>query len=54
MSLGPPGTGAVKAKGAAGRTCDHPGCTTVLSTYNASFTCWLHTSAITRPPLSAG
>jgi hypothetical protein len=26
-----------------GRTCDEPGCATVLSTYNASDVCWLHT-----------
>jgi arginine repressor len=30
-------------RSAKGRTCDHAGCTTVLSTYNASTTCWLHT-----------
>ena len=54
MSLGPPGAGAVKAKGTAGRTCNYPACTTVLSTYNVSPTCWLHTTAVTRPPLSAG
>jgi hypothetical protein len=35
-----PGRG--KPHGAAGRTCSHPGCSTVLSVYNASPTCWTH------------
>src|SRR6266487_5079589 len=25
------------------RTCRHPGCTTILSTYNATTACWAHT-----------
>jgi hypothetical protein len=25
-----------------GRTCEHPGCTTVLSTYNSASRCWAH------------
>jgi hypothetical protein len=25
-----------------GRVCAHPGCGTVLSTYNSSPTCWIH------------
>jgi hypothetical protein len=25
------------------RTCKHPGCTTILSTYNKSTACWAHT-----------
>ena len=29
-------------RSATGRLCDHHGCTTVLSTYNSSTTCWLH------------
>jgi hypothetical protein len=32
-----------KVRGASGRHCDFPGCTTVLSTYNTSSSCWLHT-----------
>ena len=48
-----------KAKGAAsrasvGRMCDHAGCNTLLSTYNASTTCWLHTGPSTRHPLYNG
>jgi hypothetical protein len=36
----------------AGRRCDVSGCLTVLSTYNASPTCWLHTTATRRLPLA--
>jgi len=36
----------------AGRNCEMPGCATLLSTYNASSTCWLHTTATPRHPLS--
>lgn len=35
-----------------GRLCEEPGCTTILSTYNSSLTCWLHTGAATRHPLA--
>jgi hypothetical protein len=35
-----PGRG--KPHGTPGRTCSHPGCTTVLSVYNASRSCWTH------------
>jgi len=33
-----------KGKGRAerGRVCEHPGCETVLSTYNSGTTCWMH------------
>jgi hypothetical protein len=34
------------------RRCDDPGCTTILSSYNTSSTCYLHTSAIPRHPLA--
>lgn len=37
-----------------GRICDQDGCTTVLSTYNASGTCWLHTQPTTRHSLARG
>jgi hypothetical protein len=40
---GSPATAKAKSRAAKGRTCDHAGCNTVLSTYNASPTCWLHT-----------
>ena len=36
----------------AGRRCEIPGCVTLLSTYNASTTCWLHTTATRRHPLA--
>ena len=36
-----------------GRVCEQPGCTTVLSTYNDSILCWMHTAPSTRHPLSA-
>ena len=34
-----------------GRPCAEPGCTTVLSTYNESPTCFLHTKPAYRHPL---
>ena len=33
------------------RLCEHPGCTTVLSTYNSATTCWLHAQPQLRRPL---
>ena len=30
-------------RSAYGRVCDRSGCSTVLSTYNASPSCWMHT-----------
>lgn len=35
-----------------GRICDQDGCATVLSTYNSSGTCWLHTQPTTRHSLA--
>lgn len=35
-----------------GRLCVQDGCTTVLSTYNSSDHCWLHTPVAYRHPLS--
>jgi hypothetical protein len=35
-----------------GRTCEEPGCPTVLSTYNTDTRCWLHTVASYRHPLA--
>ena len=37
----------------AGRRCEVGGCVTLLSTYNASPTCWLHTTAVPRHSLAA-
>ena len=34
-----------------GRTCGEPGCATVLSTYNRSATCFLHTPAVYIHPV---
>ncbi|HEX3301136.1 MAG TPA: hypothetical protein VHW68_13650 [Actinomycetota bacterium] len=36
----------------AGRRCAFPACETVLSTYNTSPTCWVHTTATPRHPLA--
>jgi len=36
----------------AGRLCEFPACEPVLSTYNSSTTCWLHTTATPRHPLA--
>ncbi|HZA61084.1 MAG TPA: hypothetical protein VE754_05295 [Actinomycetota bacterium] len=52
VALGTPAHG----KGAAsrpppGRMCAEPGCSTILSTYNASDDCWLHTPPTLRHPL---
>lgn len=40
---GSPDKGKARDRSPAGRTCEVDGCTTVLSTYNGSTTCWLHT-----------
>jgi hypothetical protein len=39
-------------RGSAGRHCAEAGCPTVLSTYNAADTCWLHSRPSTRHPLA--
>jgi hypothetical protein len=33
-------------------SCAEPACPTVLSTYNPSETCWLHTNPTYRHPLA--
>ena len=50
--LGTPerGKGSV-AREEKGRRCAALGCETVLSTYNRSATCFVHTSPTRRPPL---
>lgn len=51
--FGPPGRGKdALSRASKGRHCDQPGCTTVLSTYNATGTCWLHTTPQYRHPLA--
>jgi hypothetical protein len=55
VQFGPPARGKdAGSRSSTGRLCDAPGCTTVLSTYNSSNTCWLHTGASTRHPLYNG
>ncbi len=45
-----PGKGA-ESRPARGRMCAEPGCGTVLSTYNRSTRCYLHTAPTHRHPL---
>ncbi len=53
--LGTPDRGKeASSRAAQGRVCQHDGCVTVLSTYNASGTCWLHTQPTTRHSLAPG
>jgi hypothetical protein len=51
VEYGAPLAGKSTARGARGRPCEHPGCTTVLSTYNAATTCWLHSQPVRSRPL---
>ncbi|HYJ61654.1 MAG TPA: hypothetical protein VE032_09355 [Actinomycetota bacterium] len=52
VQFGTPARGKeASARATSGRHCDHPGCSTVLSTYNSSPTCWLHTGPTLRQPL---
>ena len=51
--LGAPDRGKdASSRPALGRVCEQDGCTTVLSTYNSSGTCWLHTQPTTRHSLA--
>ena len=55
VRFGPPDGGkGSPARSVRGRPCDHPGCLTVLSTYNASSTCWLHAIPSYRHTLYGG
>jgi hypothetical protein len=55
VHFGPPDRGKDAAsRPSRGRPCDMVGCETVLSTYNSSTTCWLHTNATYRHPLARG
>jgi hypothetical protein len=47
-----PGTKPIEARGPSGRRCLEPECTTVISIYNESDRCWLHSEAERRPPLA--
>jgi hypothetical protein len=52
MLIGLPEKGrGTESRHAAGRTCSREGCSTILSTYNRSTTCWLHTAPAFRHPL---
>jgi len=46
------GTKPVETRGSRGRRCAELECTTVISVYNASDRCWLHSSRERRPPLA--
>jgi len=47
----PESSKAVVQRAESGRLCSEPGCATVLSTYNRSLTCYLHTHPTYRHPL---
>jgi hypothetical protein len=50
--LGTPDRGReARTRPAAGRPCTRAGCDTVLSTYNTSSTCFLHTDPSYKHPL---
>jgi hypothetical protein len=51
VQFGIPDRGKGAKRQAAGRPCDFPGCSTVLSVYNRSNTCWTHSTPETRHPL---
>lgn len=52
VQLGGPERGReVVSRAVPGRVCDREGCSTILSTYNASGTCWLHAEPAYRHPL---
>jgi hypothetical protein len=53
VQYGAPGSGkhAVQRQ-RAGRQCEVTTCVTVLSTYNAAGTCWLHTTATRKHALA--
>ena len=40
------------SRSARGRVCEEPGCGTILSTYNASPTCWMHEPPPFRLPIN--
>lgn len=53
VQIGPPVRGKEhSSRPAKGRCCSEPGCSTILSTYNASPTCYLHTAPAYRHPLA--
>jgi hypothetical protein len=48
----PIATKAASKRARKGRQCQVIGCVTLLSTYNSSATCWLHTGAVPRHALA--
>jgi hypothetical protein len=51
VKYGVPGRGKQAAsRSPQGRPCAQLGCATILSTYNASITCWTHTEPMPRHP----
>jgi hypothetical protein len=51
IEYGSASPGKAQRRSAKGRACEHPGCTTVLSVYNESPTCWLHSAPSVRRPV---
>ena len=51
VEFGAPLASKAAVRSSRGRPCGHPGCTTVLSTYNSATTCWLHSQPEKRRPL---
>ena len=53
VKFGPPERGkGADSRAARGRICGLMGCSTILSTYNTSGTCWLHTQNGFRHPVA--
>jgi len=53
VQFGPPDRGKeTAARPPRGRMCEQIGCQTILSTYNSSDACWLHTPPAYRHALS--
>jgi hypothetical protein len=52
VALGPPDARGRASRSPKGRSCSEPSCTTILSTYNPSPTCYLHTQPTYRHPLA--
>jgi len=50
VEYGPASPTKAARRSAKGRSCEQIGCTTVLSVYNESPTCWLHTAPSRRRP----
>jgi len=50
--IGPPEKGkGAESRPSRGRICIRDGCSTILTTYNHSKTCWLHSEPAYRHPL---